>query len=76
MTADCLAHCRVRNAVAVDQPVGDEVAVVGLVAELAAVRQPHRAVGQDLTNAVVLPLPDEPTLEARRRGDDRPVVSQ
>ena len=58
------------------QPVGNEVAVVGLVAELAAVGEPAFAARETSEQAVVLPLPDEPTLQAGRGRDHVPVVGE
>ena len=71
-----LAHRRVGGEVGGHQPVGHEVAVVGLVVEVAAVCQADLAAGRALAQAVVLPLPDEPALQAGRGGDDVPVVRQ
>ncbi len=47
------------------QAVGDEVPVVGLVAELAAVGKSPLPAGQPREQTVVLPFPDESALEAR-----------
>ena len=47
------------------QPVGDEVAVVQGLAEVAAVGEELAAVGRAGTQAVVDPLPHEPALAAR-----------
>ena len=58
------------------EPVGHEVAVVGGVAELAAVGEPHRAVREALAQGLVLPLPKEAPLEAGGRLDHVPVVGQ
>ena len=71
-----LAHRRMRLEVGRHQPVGDEVAVVGRVAEVAAVREALAAVGQPATQAVILPLPDEPALQPGRRRDGLPVVGE
>ena len=59
-----------------DEPVGDEVAVVWCVAEVAAVGEALAAVLQPAPQAVILELPDEPALEAGGRGDGLPVVGQ
>ena len=71
-----LGHCRMRFEVGRHQTVGHEVPIVRRLTELPAIREAHCAVGQSLTQPVILPLPDEPALEARRGGDDRPVVGQ
>ena len=71
-----LAHRRVRLQVGGHQAVGDEVAVVGCVAELAAVGEAHPAVGQPLAQAVVLPLPQEAALQAGGGGDRVPIVGE
>src|SRR5690606_12511956 len=70
-----LPHRRVRVALGSDQAVGDEVGIVGNVAELTAVgvEGPTVALGED---AVVLPLPDEPTLQAVVGLDGGPVVGE
>ena len=62
-----LLHRRVRHEVRRHQPVGDEVAVVRVLAELPAVREAALAVREHGADAVVLPLPDEPALQPRGR---------
>ena len=64
------------RAVGERDPVEHEGAVVGRVAEVAAVRVAHRAVGQPLLEAVVAPLPDEPALEPGCRLDRVPVLAE
>ncbi len=71
-----LLHAGMRVQVGRHQTVGDEVAVVGFVAELAAVREAAFAARQSGEQAVVLPLPDEPALQAGRRRDHVPVVGE
>ena len=71
-----LPERRLRRPVRPDQAVGAEVAVVGLVAEVAAVGPAGRAVGQRLDEAVVPPLPDEAALQPGRRLDGVPVVGE
>ena len=61
-----LPHRGLGRPVGPDQPSVHEVAVVGLVAEVAAIGPAGRAVGQRLDEAVVPPLPDEPALQAGR----------
>ena len=58
------------------EPVGHEVAVMGGVAELAAVGEPHRAVREALAQGLVLPLPQEAPLETGGGLDHVPVVGQ
>ena len=57
-------------------PSMQNVAVVGLVAEVAAVGVADRAVGEPLVEAVVAPLPDEAALEPGRRLDRVPVLGE
>ena len=71
-----LPHGRLGRPVGPDHPVRDEVAVVGLVAEVAAVGPVGRAVGPRLDEAVVPPLPDEAALQAGRGLDGVPVLGQ
>ena len=52
-----------RRSIGPDQPVGAEVRVVTLLAEVAAVRPVLTSVGRGLEDPVVDPFPDEPSLE-------------
>jgi hypothetical protein len=70
------AHRRVWRAVGTDETIGDEVGVVGHVAELAAIGEAPATAGHTLQQPVVLPLPDEPALQSRCRLERRPVVGE
>ena len=71
-----LEHRGLGRAVGERDPVDAEHAVVGLVAEVAAVGVAHRPVRQPLLEAVVAPLPDEPALEPARGLDGVPVLGE
>ena len=57
-----------------NQPVNAETAVVGLVAEIAAVGIPFLTLIRDLPDALVHPVPDETALQTRIGLDDVPVL--
>jgi hypothetical protein len=69
-----LEQRRVGRAVGGHEPVAHERTVVGLVAEVAAVREALGSVGERLHERLVDPIPDESALQAGIRADRAPVV--
>ena len=71
-----LPQGRLGSSVGPDKAVEAEVAVVGLIAEVAAIGPPSGSVGQTLDQAVVPPLPHEAALKTVRNLDRGPVLRQ
>src|SRR5919199_4034241 len=71
-----LDQSRRRPAIGKEQPIADEVAVVGLVAEVAPVAEVGTAVRCRLADTVVEPLPDAPSNQTVVAPEGVPIVGE